>query len=314
MKYYFIVNPASGQSKAQTETVPLIEKLISENPDKDIKIYYTAGRNDAAILADYLAKEANDEVIVFGCGGDGTLQEVANGIYGHDNATLAVVPNGSGNDFVRAIGGGLKAAHRYKNLPAQLNGNIKKMDVLKMTYEENGKTESRIVINGINIGFDGNSAILASEYKHLPFIEGTMAYVLAVAKNLIQKNGENLRITADDKLFYEGSLLLATAGNGGFCGGGFESCPRADLFDGLLELLVINDVTRAVFISLVSKYKNGKILDIKRKGLYTYSQAKKIVIEPLANPTMKFVADGEIFETGKLTVEVVPEAIKVVEL
>ena len=315
MKYVFIVNPASGQGKHGKGLVPDIEKLQKEFPDRDIKIYYTRGEKDATVLADQIAKEELGKVTIFACGGDGTVQEVVNGVYGHDNAIMAVVPVGSGNDFVRALGGGLKEGDKFRELASHIDAPTKKIDLIKMTWEENGEKKSFLVDNGINIGFDGNTCIKAHELKTLPGVTGTGSYILGVAQCLILKKGEDLKITVDGELVHDGPLLLTTVANGGFCGGGFESCPRADLSDGLLEVLIVNDVSRTRFVALVPKYKAGKILEIDNEGgnLYKYYQAKNIVVEP-NNGKMQFVADGEFFETGRLEIDVVRDAINVVYL
>ena len=122
-------------------------------------------------------------------------------------------------------------------------------------------------------------------------------------------------ITVDGEEVHNGPLLLTTVGNGGFCGGGFESCPRADLSDGLLEVLIVNNVSRTRFVALVPKYKSGRILEIDPEGgnLYKYYQAEKIIFEPNRG-TMQFLADGEIYKTGRLEIEVVKDAINVVYL
>ena len=315
MKYVFIVNPTSGQGKHSKGLVPQIEALIQEHPDKDIKIYYTRGVKDATTLADQIAKEAQEIVRIFACGGDGTIQEVCNGIYGHDNAELGIIPVGSGNDFVRALGGDAGAKPRYLDLNAQIDAPAKKIDLIRMTWTSGGKEHSCLVDNGINIGFDGNTAILASEYKNLPGVSGTGSYILALAKNLVLKKGEDLRVIADGNEIFNGPLLLATVANGGFCGGGFESCPRADLSDGLLEVLVINNMSRTKFLTLVPKYKDGKIFDVKNDNnkLFTYTQAEEIIIEP-NNGSMQFVADGEKIVAESLKLEVVKEAISVAYL
>ncbi|NLY87921.1 MAG: hypothetical protein GX083_05195 [Clostridiales bacterium] len=315
MKYVFIINPASGGGRHEKRLVPDIEQLAADNPDIECKIYYTSGGRDATVLADYTARETDDEVFIFACGGDGTVQEVANGIVGHDNAILGVIPVGRGNDLVRQLGGGKKEGENFRNLYAQLNGKVNSMDLIKMSWTEGDKEKSCYVVNGINIGFDGNTALATNELARNPYVTGHGAYLIAAAKTFIGKEGENLRITADGKEFYNGKLLLATIGNGGFCGGGVYSCPRADLYDGLLELMAIKDVTRRKFVSLFFKYKNGKILDIdNRDEILEYEQAKNIVIEPLAASTMKFVADGEGFETGVLKIEVAPRAIRVLNI
>lgn len=315
MKYAFIVNPVSGQGKHDNDLIPEIEELIAGNPNRDIKVYYTRGEKDATVLADLIAAEADDKVVIFACGGDGTVQEVANGVYGHDNAILGIIPVGSGNDFVRELGKNKHNAGDYRKLRNIFDGMPMKMDLIRMSWIENGEEKSHYITNGINIGFDGNTAILAHDLKRLPLVSGTGSYLLAVASNLAAKKGQKLRITADGKNFHTGELLLATAANGGFCGGGVWSCPRADIHDGLIELLAIKDMTRKRFISLFPKYKAGKLFQIRGlEDFATYTQAKNIIIEPMLGPTMKFVGDGEIFETGVLHIDVMPKAISVLIL
>lgn len=317
MRYAFIVNPASGQGKHEKGIAAEIEELIKGNPNRDIKLYYTRSEKDATYLSGLLAEESamkNEEIVIFACGGDGTVQEVANGIYGHDNAILGVIPVGSGNDLVRQLGI-RKDSSLYRRLPEQFDGVVTRMDLIRISWIEKGEEKSRMIANGINIGFDGNTAILAHRLKRLPLISGTGSYLLAVAANLAAKRGQKLRITADGKNFHTGKLLLATAANGGFCGGGVQSCPKADLFDGLIELMAIKDLPRRKFVALFPKYKAGKLFSIRGvEDIVSYTQAKNIVIEPMLGPTMKFVGDGEIFETGSLRVEVVPKAVRVLVL
>lgn len=315
MKYAFIVNPASGQGKHDADLIPHIEELIAGNPNRDIKMYFTRGEKDATVIADLLAAETEEDIVVFACGGDGTIQEVANGLYGHENAVLGVIPVGSGNDLIREIVKKKNNKDDYLKLHKIFDGMITKMDLIRMSWIEAGEEKTRYITNGINIGFDGNTAILAHDLKKLPLVSGTGSYLLAVATNLAKKKGQKLRITADGKNFHTGELLLATAANGGFCGGGVQSCPNADLFDGLIELLAIKDMTRKKFVSLFPKYKAGKIFQIKGlEDFAAYTQARNILIEPMLGPTMKFVADGEIYETGALRIDVVQRALKVLVL
>jgi len=315
MKYAFIVNPASGKGGHENGIVSEIEALINDNPDKDIKLYYTRGERDATVLADMIASEAGEDIVIFACGGDGTIQETANGVYGHDNAILGIVPVGSGNDFIREVAKDKSNTGDYCDLSLQLKGSDVRLDMIRLSWFEEGAEKSRLIANGINIGFDGNTAILAHDLKMLPLVTGTGSYMLAVAKNLAAKRGQTLRITADGKDFHSGRLLLATAANGGFCGGGVNSCPNADLSDGLIELLAIKDLSRTKFVSLFPKYKAGKLFEIKGvEDIASYTQAKSITIEPMQGPTMKFVADGEILETGAVRLDIVPGAIRVLTI
>lgn len=313
MKYAFIINPMSGKKHHDADVVPKVEKLMEDYPEHEIKYFFTQGMQDATVLADQIAREAApEEVVVFACGGDGTIQEVANGLYGNDNAILAIYPCGSGNDFVRTLGGDANAKPRFLDLDNQMKGTVDAVDILRLSYEENGETVSRIVMNGINIGFDGNTAITARDMRKSIGIPGSMSYGAALAVNFVGKKGGNVHIIADGEEFYHGPLLLVTASNGAFCGGGFQSCPRADLNDGLAELLVIKDIKRRQFPALLPKYLKGQIFEVKNIEEFTnYTQAKRIEIEPLSGDTMSFVADGEIMTTGRIIIETLPEALKV---
>lgn len=320
MKYAFIVNPASGRFKNKITLKENLEQLIADNPDKDIKMFTTEGEKDATVLADYIAKKCkednNEEVAIFACGGDGTIQEVVNGIYGNDNAILGVVPVGSGNDFVRQIGGATNIARKYMDLNAQLQAESVKIELIKMTWvDDSGETKQRFVANGVNIGFDGYIAMTANELRNTPGVSGSGSYLLSIAKNLKALHGTSLKITTDGDEFINGDLLLATVANGGYCGGGVRSCPDANLNDGLLEVLAIKNVNRRDVISLFPSYKKGKLLNNKRmQKKVKYRQAKEVHIKPLEKDKMKFVADGEAFETGEIKLEVVPEVIRVIVL
>lgn len=315
MKYAFIVNPASGQGKHGEDLMPEIEALIAGNPNRDIKVYHTRGVKDATVLADLIAGEATEDTVIFACGGDGTVQEVANGIYGHDKGILGVVPVGSSNDFVKEISKKKGNWKEYTNLPHIFDGMVTKVDLIRMSWIEKGEEVSRYITNGINVGFDGNTAILAHELKRLPLVSGTGSYLMAVAGNLAFKKGQRLRITVNGKGFHTGDLLLATVANGGYCGGGIYSCPKAEINDGLLEVMAIKDMTRKKFVSLFPKYKAGKIFQADGiEDVISYTRAEAVMIEPMLGPKMKFVADGETFETGAIRIEVVPKALKVLIL
>ncbi len=315
MKYVFFVNPSSGKGNHENGIIRDIKELAARHPDKDISMVQTRAVMDAAEKADRLAGGTDDEITIFACGGDGTANEVANGIYGHDNAALGVVPVGSGNDFVRQLSKQESSTDDYTDLEKQLNGSAKKIDLIKMTWMEGPTEKSRFILNGVNIGFDGNTAILAHRLKKIPLVTGTGAYIAALIRNLIAKKGQTLHMTADGKEFYRGKLLLASAANGGYCGGGFNSCPKADISDGFMELLAIRDVTRRTFISLVPYYKSGEYFGLKQVDeLVAYTRAKTVVIEPMLDGHMSYVGDGEIFDTGTIRLEVVPDAIKAVVL
>ena len=163
MKYAFIVNPASGNGKGATRVREELKAYETDN----LRIYCTEGEQDATVLADSIAAAAEKEgetVNVFACGGDGTIQEIAKGLLNHPNARLGIVPVGSGNDYVRCF----NHPEHFMNMELQLKAGereecLRKVDVLEYTWREGEQEMTDYAINGINIGFDGNTAILAHE-------------------------------------------------------------------------------------------------------------------------------------------------------
>ena len=247
MRYAFIVNPISGTGKKNKEVIAAAENLIRDHMDEDIIICPTNAYENGAKIADTLASEAlkaGEDVVVFACGGDGTAHEIANGIYGYDNAILGMVPIGTGNDLCRALGKGKVHFTEYLDLEKQLKGRAKEIDVIEINGCLAAREKSCICVNGVNIGFDGNTAVRATHIHEKTIFKGSLAYLAAVFVTLVEKDGQSLRITADGKPFYDGELLLATMSNGNYCGGGIESCPNAVLDDGLIELLAIKDMSR----------------------------------------------------------------------
>lgn len=318
MRYAFIINPKAGRGTRDDSAERSIEQLVNQNFDKDIGLYYTKGYRDAISLAETLseeAKKAGDEIVLFACGGDGTANEVANGMMGYDNAILGLVPTGSGNDLVRELSRGLRSYREYMNMELLMGGRPRKIDALRISWTEDGEEQSRIAVNGINIGFDGNTAVRANEIKETSFLSGSLAYIAAVFSTLMKKTSTALKISADGEPFFEGPLLLMTASNGGYCGGGIRSCPFAIVDDGEIELMAIKDMGRISFITKFPKYRAGQVFRIKGiDKLATYKRAREIEVEPLGAERMKFVADGETLDTPKIKIEIMPKALTIWEI
>ena len=101
MKHIFIINPAAGPYDA---TKVITERLESLSLDFDYEVYTTKGPYDATEYVKNKCKIGNDTYRFYACGGDGTLNEVVSGVVGFDNASVGVIPCGSGNDFVKYYG------------------------------------------------------------------------------------------------------------------------------------------------------------------------------------------------------------------
>ncbi len=309
MKVIFIVNPEAGKGKGIDRLKEEI-KLVSERTGIPAGFYLTKSVGDAEKFARTAAaelREKGEALRLIACGGDGTVNEVINGVIGYENVAVGIMPIGTGNDFVRNF----PDAGDFMSIEAQLKAETTKADVIKYEGSLAGKMQTRYCINMFNIGFDCNVVDLTGTLKKYPFLKGSMAYLAAVVGILIKKKGACLKVEADGELVHEGKVLLTAVANGSYCGGGVKSSPRASLKDGLMDLNIIYNVSRREFVSKFPSYAKGTHLgleDIDR--LLLFKQCRKVVITPLEE-SMRLCTDGEITDAGKVIMEAVPQAIDI---
>ena len=141
MKYYFILNPAAGSGEKGKQFLALYEKLKALNK-YDVNIYETVGVGDSTrFVAETCTKYKDEDIYIFACGGDGTMNEVVTGVANYPNAILGIIPTGSCNDFLKAFPG-----YDFMDLEKQINGEIIPCDLLKV--------DEFYSLNVTNIGFD----------------------------------------------------------------------------------------------------------------------------------------------------------------
>ena len=292
-----IINPAAGK-RSPVELVS--DKLADED------YYITTGVGDAERFVRERCSERPDTHI-FVYGGDGTLNEVVNGVLGADagrQTHISIVPTGTGNDFHRL----LERGHIYRT------------DVMRFSASDGGDhTITRYALNIINTGFDSTVVTKLQNYKKLPFITGSMAYIMGVADTLFRRLGESwqLTLTAPDGSVTEeeGEYLLALVANGCYYGGGFKAAPVALQNDGLLDVLTTRKINRREFIGLIPESRRGGHIDpetlkpVKRfEDILDYRRCVKITLDGLST----ICVDGELLPCESITVKVVPDAVTIV--
>jgi len=305
MKHLFIVNPAAGKGRGIDKLILNINE-VSRELGADTEVFVTTCVGDAENYTRACCSKHDREgtLRIYACGGDGTLNEVINGLFGFPYVEAACIPIGSGNDFIRNLGGGDPL-----DIEAQIKGTSQLADLLR--YTEIGVVEPKIryCINMFNIGFDSDVAFKVGELKKIPFLTGSMAYIFGTFVSLAQKESVKLKIIFDNGTVREGRILQIDIGNGSFYGGGIKAVPKADINDGMMDVSIVKDVSLISFLRLFPEYKKGTHLAVKNiEDIVDYSQCKSLSIEPeLCN--MRVCTDGEISETGPIRIEIVPSAI-----
>lgn len=309
-----IINPKSGRGEGAA-VYAAVQKSAAET-GAEIRTSEYAGHIEE-IAAEVCAK--NPFVHIISYGGDGTVNETANGILKANagrTASFSVVPVGSGNDFSKYV----NDSGVFQK--AELN----KIDAVRVTCGES----ERYFVNMMNIGFDCNVVAEVASLKKLPFLHGSAAYIAGVAKTLIRKKTFRGKVTLEDVVIpdapetvlptevFDQKILLTAAANSRYCGGGFCAAPLASLNDGRMDVLVIKNVTRLQFLTLVGAYRAGSYIDESGKmqprfaRILTYRKCRKLTIE---GPEL-YCLDGEVRPTAlrptdsqRVEAEVIPGAL-----
>jgi len=279
--FTFILNPEAGKGSAARVWRRLKPLIASSGIRYDF--YQTESEGDALRLAE-IAKGG----CVVAVGGDGTVNEVANGLLG-SGKVLGIIPAGSGNDLIKSVGIPVDTERAFDFL---LSGERLVIDVgtVRCSGSDNvlpddDGTKSRFFVNGVGAGFD---AAVAVRTRQIRFLSGTALYLLAVLQTLGKYDSPSYDIEFDGERRRSRNLLMAI-GNGVCAGGGFFLTPGARVDDGLLDLCVIERASIPRILQLMPSAMRGKHGSAKEVNFY---RAKEISI---SSETPFYVhADGEI--------------------
>ncbi len=283
MKHLFIINPKAGKENARQSLEKKIRRCFS-GLEYEIAVTRYAGQAREMTRA---AGESGQEVRVYACGGDGTLNEVVCGGAGYDNLAVTHVPVGTGNDFLRIFG---KGAKRFHDLEALRTGPQTPMDVIDC----NGKLGLDIACAGV----DARVANDVHKYKNLPIPIGAGAYVIALFENIFRKEiARPMKVTVAGQTFDQDFTILCVC-NGRHYGGGFMPVGDAMPDDGVLDILLVRKVSLFTFLRLLKTYATGRYRE--RPDLIwefhtdriDFSSAERIIT----------VVDGEVMEDTSFTV------------
>ncbi|HIU26374.1 MAG TPA: hypothetical protein IAC50_07785 [Candidatus Copromorpha excrementigallinarum] len=310
MKHIFIVNPASCKRKKEEKMEREIKAAAAELGE-EYEIYRTKapkdGENYVRRLCEGLASRG-EAVRIYACGGDGTINEVVNGAFGYENAEIGAVPLGTGNDYIRNYG----MVSDFLNIKRQMKGKSRYSDLIEYRAVCDGRETKGLCANMFNIGFDCNVVDLTARIKKLPFLRGSLAYLVSVFIILVEKRGANLRIEYASGPPVDGRILLVAVANGCYCGGGVKGVPYCRLDDGLMDVSVVKNVTRRFFIRLFPSYSKGTHLEnreMREKKVIRYSREKTLTIRA-KDRYMRLCTDGEITSQESVEFSVIKDAFR----
>lgn len=245
VRHVFIINPNAGKHDSRQHIYDMAEDLRKKH-NLDVQCVLTKKQGHATELAQRLC-ESGEELRFYACGGDGTANEVANGIFGYDNAAMTVIPVGTGNDFLKNFGDGAALFEDVENL---WNGSQFPMDVIDV----NGRIALTIACSGI----DARVAADVHKYSESPLLSGRGSYIYSLAVNFLFKGIASHWTVELDGQAAEGDYSLVAVCNGRYYGGGFMPVPEARMDDGILHTVLVKNISRLKFARLFGPYSNGR--------------------------------------------------------
>ena len=291
MKTMVILNPYASKGNA-VEHFPEIRSCL-EKLDLECEMVQTQYPGHADELASIAAKNGFRRIVAVG--GDGTINEVANGILkSGGNAELAIIPTGTCNDFIKTAGISSDIRSACETVK---QGIAKKYDVVHVG--------DRYCVNAVGIGFD--VAVVETLQKSQKRQNFAM-YLLAVFRNVFSYEGMELTLVNGTTRFERKALMLTIA-NGVCYGGGFKIAPMANAADGKLNGILLTDMPAWKRIRTLISFLNGTHLKYKETETFLIEELKVVASNPI-----KLQIEGELMEwpENEITIRVEPQRLKVV--
>jgi diacylglycerol kinase (ATP) len=292
VKRYIIFNPAAGSVTDRKKVLSALARL------EPAKLRLTQKRGDAERWAREAIKTNSDFIAV--AGGDGTLNEVVNGLAKAARRTrVGLIPLGTGNDFARTLG-----------LPSSLEENI---DILKSAAKTAPVdlvrvTSKRRIRYFVNVSAGGFSGLVDRKTtRQVKRTWGPLAYVRGAAAALPNLHAYRTKIKLDDDKEFAAELYNVVIANGRFVAHGLPIAPTADPGDGLLDVVLIPKVGGPELVLLAAGIVLGKHVSSSDA---VFRQAKKVAVR--SNPGMWFNVDGELIGNAPAVFQIMPRALNFV--
>lgn len=297
MKGLFIINPSSGRQNFLNKIKNIVGNLVFDQICNTIDIFYTQKQDDALNKAASLKEKEYDFVVAVG--GDGTLNEVINGLMiGKSDIPVAVISAGTVNDFAN-----------YLKLPQEVGAFCSMMKSFHTKKVDVGKVNEKYFINVVAAGLFSDVGFKVAKDKKAAM--GKMAYYVEGALDLPRQfsNTLSMKFITDEKEFDE-EVLLFMVTNSQSVGGFREIAPLASTSDGVFDFIIIKKMDILQVTPLLISLLSG---DHVNHPCVEYYQTTKLKIENLTDQKIEVDFDGEKLESGfPLNIEIIPSGIQII--
>ena len=294
-----IVNPVAGAGRTARKWPQIMGLLQSAGLRFEHDLTEAPGH--ARELAKSAAKKGYE--LVVSVGGDGTINEVVNGLYDAGNIAdviLGIISTGTGSDYIRTIG----IPRAYQEACLCLKSPRKfAVDVGVVEYFSGNQMVKRLFVNFAGLGFDAE--IVKATTQKYKTLNSTASYLTGLFTALLFYRNKQVTITLDGEPT-EKKVCAVLVSNGKYGGGGMFAAPDADLTDGLLDILIIGDLSKPDLLwSLPRVYRGTHLTHPK----VTMKRAREIEIQSAEAVFLQ--ADGELLGGLPARFSVLPAALNI---
>lgn len=290
--YHIISNPISGRGKSNSAAIA-VKKYLDEHKIV-YKWYATKYKGHPKILATEIDSNnpSGGELIVIG--GDGTLNEVVNGIGHLLNWNIGLIPAGSGNDLATKLN--LKLKDPIYNLELILSKTPKTIDFIQINQ-----------YRCLNISGSGIDVDILKRFEKYTWLRGKFRYLIALVVTLCVFKWYKFKISIDDQPFEDKTGFITAICNGSSFGGGIRICPISSVDDNQLDYVFVNKINRLAIPFYLIQLLRGKILKYKKKVEWKHCQ--KVVFS--SDQPLPLNIDGEIIEDNHFICTIVKNGFKI---
>ena len=300
--WHIILNTNANEKKCERSWKPVAELLERRNIRYELHVVRRPGEGIST------AKELCQSGIrhLVAAGGDGTINEVVNGIFlsGVDTREvyMAVLPMGRGNDWART--------HHYPNTIAEVvecwrNGNFMQHDIGRVTSQTQDKSHTRYFINIAGFGFDAD--VIYDVTNHPTHFFGFNVYVLSLLKTLFSHKPTAIQVSAKEDFEFDGEVFMVIAAICQYNGGGIREAKYAIPDDGLLDLIVVPKMSVPKVMKHLKDMTTGDHID-KIEGIKLIKTTAATI---RSNTIFRGETEGELLVPGNYRIELMANALNV---
>lgn len=275
----FIVNKKAGNG-SPIKAMNKIKKILDEK-NIEYTFHLTEERHHATKIVKELCEQGADNIIAVG--GDGTINEVLNGITNFERVKMGIIPCGNGNDFISTAKIPLNVE---KALNVVINGVTKPTDFMDCDG-----------IRGLNIIGAGIDVEILQRCERNKFLKGKIKYLVSLIVSLFKFKFYNLQVKQRDE-YQQKSALIVCAGNGKCFGGGISICPDAEVDDGYMDFVIVDKMKKSLIPKTFRQLMKHKIMDCPY-----YNFSRQTDIDVVFDKPTPIQIDGEIYENLKFKIK-----------